>query len=279
MELMTIGDFAARTRLSAKALRLYDRLGLLRPAQTDPVSGYRRYSAEQVEAARLAGLLRRLGMPLSAIADVLAMTPAGAAEAIEAYWAGAEAETADRRALASYLQARLKGADMTSYDIATRTMPARTVLSISRHLHASETGAFFGDAFARLRAAGPGLPGIEGCPYLIFYGEVSEDSDGPLELCRPLASGAGRGSGPGSGAGPDLPDAELRTEPAHDEAYIRLAMKDLGWPALLPAADALEAWTREQGRAVAGPLRQVLFGDQRTAAPGDLVCDLTVPLK
>jgi DNA-binding transcriptional MerR regulator len=31
MELMTIGDFAARTRLSAKALRLYDRLGLLRP--------------------------------------------------------------------------------------------------------------------------------------------------------------------------------------------------------------------------------------------------------
>ena len=39
MELMTIGDFAARTRLSAKALRLYDRLGLLRPAQTDPVYG------------------------------------------------------------------------------------------------------------------------------------------------------------------------------------------------------------------------------------------------
>ena len=62
MELMTIGDFAARTRLSAKALRLYDRLGLLRPAQTDPVSGYRRYSADQVEAARLVGLLRRLGM-------------------------------------------------------------------------------------------------------------------------------------------------------------------------------------------------------------------------
>jgi len=189
MELMTIGDFAARTRLSAKALRLYDRLGLLRPAQTDPVSGYRRYSADQVEAARLVGLLRRLGMPLADIADVLARPPAGAAEAIEAYWAAAEAQTADRRALVGYLQARLKGADMTSYDIATRTVPARTVLSISRHLHASETDAFFDDAFARLRAAGPGLPGIEGCPFLIFYGEVSEDSDGPLELCRPLAPG------------------------------------------------------------------------------------------
>jgi DNA-binding transcriptional MerR regulator len=279
MELMTIGDFAARTRLSAKALRLYDRLGLLRPAQTDPVSGYRRYSADQVEAARLVGLLRRLGMPLAGIADVLALPPADAAETIGRYWAAAEAQTADRRELAGYLQAQLKGADMTSYDIATRTVPARTVLSISRHLHAHETDAFFDDAFARLRAAGPGLPGIEGCPYLVFYGEVSEDSDGPLELCRPLASGAGLDRGAGLGPGSALNDGELRTEAEHDEAYIRLAMKDLGWPALLPAVDALEAWTRQHGRAAAGPLRQVLFADQRTSPPDALVCDLAVPLK
>ena len=32
MELMAIGAFAERTRLSAKALRLYDRVGLLPPA-------------------------------------------------------------------------------------------------------------------------------------------------------------------------------------------------------------------------------------------------------
>jgi DNA-binding transcriptional MerR regulator len=276
MELMTIGEFAGRTRLSAKALRLYDRLGLLRPAQTDPFSGYRRYSAEQVGPARLVGLLRRLGMTLPEIADVLALPPAGAAEAVGRYWAGAEAQTAERRALAGYLQAMLRGAEMTSYDIATRTVPARTVLSITRHLHASETDAFFADAFARLRAAGPGLPGIEGCPYLIFYGEVSEDSDGPLELCRPLAPGAGLAAGSGAGA---LDGMQLRTEAQHDEALIRMAMKDLGWPAMLPAADALEAWTRQQGRVAAGPLRQVMFADQRTATPDTLVCDLAVPLK
>jgi len=130
---------------------------------------------------------------------------------------------------------------------------------------------------AGLRAAGPGLPGIEGCPFLIFYGEVSEDSDGPLELCRPLAPGVHPDTG--QTAGLALADAQVRTEPAHEEAYIRLAMKDLGWPALLPAVDALEAWARQQGRAAAGPLRQVMFADQRTAAPGTLVCDLTVPLR
>jgi len=61
MDVMTIGAFAERTRLSAKALRLYDRLGLVRPARTDPASGYRLYSEDQVDGARLVALLRRLG--------------------------------------------------------------------------------------------------------------------------------------------------------------------------------------------------------------------------
>lgn len=41
--LLSIGEFSAACRLSPKALRLYDRLGLLRPAQVDAVSGYRWY--------------------------------------------------------------------------------------------------------------------------------------------------------------------------------------------------------------------------------------------
>jgi PPM family protein phosphatase len=40
--LMTSGEFARASRLSPKALRLYDELGLLSPAEVDPVTGYRR---------------------------------------------------------------------------------------------------------------------------------------------------------------------------------------------------------------------------------------------
>jgi protein phosphatase len=40
---MTIGELATRSRLSAKALRLYDQLGLLHPDHVDPVTGYRIY--------------------------------------------------------------------------------------------------------------------------------------------------------------------------------------------------------------------------------------------
>ena len=53
MGLWSIGEFAAATRLSPKALRLYDELGLLPPARVDPDSGYRWYAEDQVERARL----------------------------------------------------------------------------------------------------------------------------------------------------------------------------------------------------------------------------------
>jgi DNA-binding transcriptional MerR regulator len=271
MDLMTIGAFAGRTRLSPKALRLYDRLGLLSPARVDPVSGYRFYREDQVESARLVGLLRRLDMPLPIIKGILAQPPAEAAQAIGDYWARVEAVTADRRVLVSYLQARLRGVTMARYDIQTRTIPERKVLSLRRHLHADQTGAFFNEAFGRLRSAARGVTGIAGCPFLVFYGEVSQDSDGPIELCRPVAGD--------TAMDPAQADVQLRVEPAHDEVYIRVALKDMGWPALAPVVDALEAWVSEQRREPAGALRQVLIADQRTATSDTPVCDLSVPLK
>jgi protein phosphatase len=107
VDLMTIGAFARASRLSPKALRLYDELGLLPPARVDPASGYRFYAAGQLERARLVAWLRRLGMPLIRIHEVCAAVdrgePGAAAREVRAYWAGQEAETAARRDLAAFL--------------------------------------------------------------------------------------------------------------------------------------------------------------------------------
>lgn len=102
-ELVTIGEFARLSRLSAKALRRYDELGLLRPALVDPVNGYRYYDPAQVEGARLVAWLRRIGMPLSRIGRIVALDAGAAAVEIRAYWARVEAETAARRDLAMHL--------------------------------------------------------------------------------------------------------------------------------------------------------------------------------
>ena len=67
MERLSIGEFATRSRLSHKALRLYDELGLLTPAAVDPDTGYRSYEVAQLEQARLVAALRRIAVPLAEI--------------------------------------------------------------------------------------------------------------------------------------------------------------------------------------------------------------------
>ncbi|MYU08376.1 MerR family transcriptional regulator [Streptomyces sp. SID8366] len=114
MELLTIGAFARVSRLSPKALRLYDELALLRPARVDPETGYRYYAAGQLGRARLVAWLRRLGMPLAEIRAVCALRPGEAAREIGAYWARVEAQTAMRRDLAAFLVDQLTGTADTS---------------------------------------------------------------------------------------------------------------------------------------------------------------------
>ena len=55
----TIGQFSRMTLLSARMLRHYDRLGLLRPGDVDPSNGYRYYSRDELAPALM---LRRLGL-------------------------------------------------------------------------------------------------------------------------------------------------------------------------------------------------------------------------
>ncbi len=125
-DLLTVGAFAARARLSAKALRRYDRLGLLAPAYVDGSSGYRYYRADQVERARLVALLRQLDMPLARIAEVVGAGGEEAAGLLAAYWADVEARTAGQRTLAEYLRGRLSGRSDEMYQkFAVETVDGR----------------------------------------------------------------------------------------------------------------------------------------------------------
>ena len=72
-DLLPIGRFARLTGLSVGALRHYDQLDLLRPADIDRFTGYRRYRREQVEIAQTIARLRDLEVPLEEIRDVLAI--------------------------------------------------------------------------------------------------------------------------------------------------------------------------------------------------------------
>jgi DNA-binding transcriptional MerR regulator len=99
-DLIPIGQFAALTWLSPKALRIYHDHGLLVPAAVDPDTGYRHYTASQVSVASRIGLLRRAGIGLADIAAFLAQPTS---QRIDEWRAALETEIAERRRLLDHL--------------------------------------------------------------------------------------------------------------------------------------------------------------------------------
>ncbi|WP_217243133.1 MerR family transcriptional regulator [Streptomyces sp. AC555_RSS877] len=279
-DLLTIGAFAARARLSAKALRLYDRLGLLAPAHVDEVSGYRYYRASQVERARLVAMLRRLDMPLARIAEVVEAAGTESADRLAAYWADVEARVAGQRTLVEYLRGRLSGRSCEMYGkfvVETVEVPAQVVITETRHTLADELPAWIGASLGRLTEAARRCGGVTAAPFVVYHSEVSMESDGPAESCVPVADeAAARAWVAEQGRGREF---GVRTEPARRLACTRISKAQVAHPQILAAFEAVEAWLKREGLEYDGPCREVYFADWDAAGAEDPVCDVAFPVR
>jgi DNA-binding transcriptional MerR regulator len=295
--LLSIGAFARRSRLSPKALRLYERQGILIPARVDRENGYRRYGENQLATARMIAMLRRIDMPLAQVAEVVAaverqnadvtkvqrrgqpstsngdvLTTQGAAAAVLVanYWQRVENRIASQRQLAAHIQRRLLGEEgsFEMYQVQERDVPEQTVLTEQRHIHAPELPTWIPAAGMRLIKSAENHGGLAGPMFVIYHGEVNQDSDGPVEVCIPVGS-----------AQPEATDAAMRREPAHREAYVRITKAQVAYPQILSAFDAVAQWIGTNGKQVAGAPREVYFADWDAAGPNDEVCDVSFPIE
>ncbi len=271
---MTIGVFARRSRLSTKALRLYDRIGLLAPAEVDGHSGYRYYRADQLATARLISRLRRLDLPLDAIRRIVDTPAEARAAALTEVWSGVESGWAARAILARYLVNRFRldsgeivcGEDVLRMDhtVSERDVPEVRVVSELRHVRVPDLSPWIDAACGRLLSSAGRF--AAGPLFVIYHGEVTEDSDGPAEVCLTIAS-----------------DAALEVQgldriiPAHTEAFTRITKAEVVYPQILGAFESVERWIRDQDREPAGPPRELYLADFGAAAPGDDVCDVSWP--
>ncbi|MEU2486757.1 MerR family transcriptional regulator [Streptomyces sp. NPDC012617] len=69
--MFTIGEFARHGRVSARMLRHYDAIGLLRPDRIDPATGYRYYGAAQLARLNRVIALKDLGFTLQQVRAVV----------------------------------------------------------------------------------------------------------------------------------------------------------------------------------------------------------------
>jgi DNA-binding transcriptional MerR regulator len=148
---MTIGDFSRATRLSAKTLRFYHRVGLLEPARVDPHNGYRLYDADQIADAQVIRQFRTLEMPVDTIREVLAAPGILHRNAlIAAHLERMEAHLESTRSAVAALRGLLVPT-ASSLEITHRSISPTPALVIRETFALAEIGAWFSGAKSELR--------------------------------------------------------------------------------------------------------------------------------
>lgn len=180
-----IGEFSRLTQVSVRMLRYYDENGLLPPERTDPSSGYRLYSAQQIPRLGRIRFLRDAGFSVAEMAALLngwdeATIARRFAEKQEAIRQNIRAEEEKLQKLEAALQS-VPGGNALHYDVAIRSVPAYAVLSCRRTLpdYWAE-GALWKEMAAY--AAQHAIP-LTGQTLSIYHDPDYREKDVDVELC------------------------------------------------------------------------------------------------
>lgn len=268
-ELLAIGRFAQACRLSIKALRNYDELGLLRPARVD-ASGYRYYARSQARTAIAISLLRSLDVPLAVIRDVLASRdPDALAARLATERARLERELARSRQALFCVDRIIRDGALMPYEVSIRDEPARTLLAVEAttrpELHV-ESGY---ELFARLEGAlrSLDLPLLE--PVICLLPTPPDGDSMILKLCCPVdAERAPRRRVEEAGATLEALAAGPFAFVTHRGPYHELGL----------AQHAMVAWIEERGEVTAGPMREIYVDDPAQVDASLLRTEVGVPL-
>lgn len=185
------------------------------------------------------------------------------------YWETVERGIAFQREVAAHIWSRLLGEEGSygMYEIRERDVPEQTVLTEQRHVSVDELPVWLGATMPRLEKSAQEYGGMTGPMFVVYHGEINEDSDGPAEVCVPIGSGRAASAG-----------SAVRREPAHREAYARLTQAQVGFPQILSAYDAVSQWIGANGHSAAGAPCEVYFADWTVIGPNDEACDVAFPI-
>lgn len=246
-----ISEFSRFTRVSVKALRHYDRLGLLEPAFVDPETGYRYYAARQVAQLQRVLALKDLGFSLEHVRDLIGGRAADRAltRVLEVRRAELESQLdLDRRRLDG-VNARLREIEGGEWEggpeVVLSELPAVRVAARRARVASLDDGveelfeALERDvAAAGVRSSGP--------PVVIYHDRDHRQSDASVEVAVPV-----------------LPDARQA-----GRSRIRM-LPSVPQAACVAYAGSYEQWTRVTGGllrwlearrlAPAGPTREVFL--------------------
>ena len=274
-----IGEFSRITRVTIDTLRHYDALGLLKPANVDPFTGYRYYSARQLASLNRILELKEVGFSLEEIARILQEKPNNdeLRGMLKAQLARAEQDAQAAQLRRERILTRLNSLDledhMPEYEVTLKPVETLTIAAIRETVPTLEQmphrcSEMFDTIERWVRdnhlPLGPSMS--------IYYNEgfVRENIDTECSFIIPDANAASRVS-------PVAPIKIRQLEPvplmastvATDDFYKKPG-------GLLPAYNALARWIEDNGYQIAGPPRELFYG---SAEMGDLTAEVQFPVE
>ena len=263
-DLVPIGRFSKMTRLSVKALRHYDDIGLLRPAEVDAQSGYRYYRLAQANAAEAIRTLRSIDMPLDEIALVITSDePEIAHKYLEHHRSRLQERLADQERMLAYLERLInEEARLMPYEVTVKEAPATNVASVRVRTSLATIGNDLAAGFGKV-APIAGQPA--GAPFVIYHDVIDEQTDGDIEICIPVAQPfEGR-----DGVDGRRVDGGSVATTTHIGPYDQIA----------PAYHTLTGWVQEHGHEFTGPPREIYLNDPTTVDPEEILTEVQWPIR
>lgn len=266
----TIGQFSRICQVSPKALRHYEKLGLLAPSRVDENNQYRYYMREQLDAVKVITFLKDLGISLKTIKMIIKQ--GSQPEEIEAILEEHRAlllkqlDTLNHRLVRlgwwrKSMEAREMN-DLKNYDIRLRDVGEIRVYSerkVLTDIH-RELPQLLRKLLEELDAKG----GVcAGAPIILFYDNFNESSFDPNKVDVEV--------------GWPVNDVKLANNilPAARTASVTYVGP---YDGLEDAYAAVFTWLDQNGFQASFPTREVSMNDPEVTPPEQLVTDILIPV-
>lgn len=185
--MIRIGDFSRLSRISIRMLRHYDEIGLLKPVQTDPDSGYRYYSEGQLLIAGRIAAFRDMGFSLSSI--LLLLSSDGDKPTLEHHLLLKRTELLEEhRQLSERLQLldtalkRLRKDNTMKYDVTLKTFPERYAATVRMQIPAYHQEGLLWNTLQQETKSLNLVPDVPCYCYAVFHDREFKETDVDVEV-------------------------------------------------------------------------------------------------
>lgn len=270
-----IGRFSLLSHLSLKALRIYDKKGILVPATKDRITGYRNYSSSQIGTAVAIRTLSLLGFNLEEISRMLQAKKDGDTETIREIigWKRREVREEIERLqkisdILLHQEDTLELLPMSYTEPTIKEISQIRVMSIREHGEYQETiGRLIGELcmVGGNEQSNPSGLRIAGPPMTIYHDGEYKEKDADIEVAFPILGRL------------NTDDDRIRVSTLNGGRFLSLLYKG-------PYMGIHEGWSKayafaaEKGITLSIPGRELYLNDPCVVPENELITEILVPV-